>query len=127
MTDYPQLTEMGICNPMQIEKYMVNGQPTYDVLRIIYLRKKGSFLPSSRTYKFPRVQKEFSAEGKEGKTTTVMETNPGLRSAIDELKLLLDDKVQKQNVKKALREQISVLEEDIALCSSYMKQLIDRL
>jgi hypothetical protein len=56
-----------------------------------------------------------------------METNPGLRSAIDELKLLLDDKVQKQNVKKALREQISVLEEDIALCSSYMKQLIDRL
>jgi intergrase/recombinase len=127
MTDYPQLTEMGICNPMQIEKYMVNGQPTYDVLRIIYLRKKGSFLPSSRTYKFPRVQKELSAEGKEGKTTTVMETNPGLRSAIDELKLLLDDKVQKQNVKKALREQISVLEEDIALCSSYMKQLIDRL
>lgn len=127
MTDYPQLTEMGICNPEQIEKYMLNGQPTYDVLRITYSRKKGSFLPSSRTYKFPRVQKELSAGGKEGKTTSVMETNPGLRSAIGELKLLLEAKVQKQNVKKTLLDQISVLEEDIALRSSYIKELIERL
>ena len=127
MTDYPQLTEMGICNPEQIEKYMVNGLPTYDVLRVTYSRKKGSFLPSSRTYEFPRIQKEFPARGKEGKTTMVMETNPGLRSAIGELKFLLEDKVQKQNLKKTLREQISVLEEDIALRSSYIKELIERL
>ena len=127
MKDYPQLMEMGINNPEQIEKYMVNGISTYDVLRIIYLRKKGSLLPSSRTYKFQRIQREIPATGSEGKSTTVMETNPGLRTAISELKVLLVEKTQKENVKNILREQVVLLEEDIALRSKYIKELTERL
>ena len=127
MKDYPQLMEMGINNPEQIEKYMVNGISTYDVLRIIYLRKKGSLLPSSRTYKFQRIQREIPATGSEGKSTTVMETDPGLRTAISELKVLLEEKTQKENVKNILREQVVLLEEDIALRSKYIKELTERL
>ena len=106
---------------------MINGAPTYDVLRITYSRQKGSFLPSSRTYQFLRVQKEIPVRGDEGKTATVMETNPSLRLAIDELKMLLEDTVKKQDVKKALQEQILLLDEDIALRSTYIKELIERL
>lgn len=127
MKDYPQLLEMGINNPEQIEKYMVNGIATYDVLRVIYLRKKGSLLPSSRTYKFPRIQREIPAIGSEGNSTTVMETNPGLRAAIAELKVLLEEKTQKEDVKNILREQVTLLEEDIALRSKYIRELTERL
>jgi hypothetical protein len=127
MKDYPQLTKMGINNPGQIVKYIVNGILTYDVLRITYSRKKGSFLPSSRTYKFPRVQKEIPAKDSNGKSTTVMETDPSLRTAIAELTVLLEEKRQEQDVKNDLLEQVALLEEDIALRSEYIKELIERL
>jgi hypothetical protein len=55
--DYPQLTDLGILNPLQIDRYQVNSIANHDILRVIYERGKDSFLPSTRTYKFPRVQK----------------------------------------------------------------------
>ena len=45
--DYPQLTAMGILNPLQIDRYQVNSISNFDVLRVIYQRGEGSFLPSS--------------------------------------------------------------------------------
>ncbi|MDJ0831934.1 MAG: DUF3461 family protein [Gammaproteobacteria bacterium] len=127
MKDYPQLTEMGIHNPEQIEKYMVNGISTYDVLRVVYARQKGSLLPLSRTYKFPRIPREIPASGTKDDITTVMETNPSLRNAIEELKDLLEERDQKQDVKKLLLEQIALLEEDMALRSKYIKELAEQL
>lgn len=56
MNDHPKLTEMGVRHPEQIDRFQVSGFPTYDVLRIFYIRQKGSILPASRIYKFPRVQ-----------------------------------------------------------------------
>ena len=127
MKDYPQLARMGIHNPEQIENYMVNGIATYDVLRVVHARKKGSLLPSSRSYKFPRIQREIPATGSDDETTTVMETSPSLRSAVAELKDLLDAKTKKQNLKNVLLEEITLLEEDIALRSKYIKALAERL
>ncbi len=127
MSEYPQLAEMGINNPEEIEKYMVNGISTYDVLRIVYEREKGSLLPTSRTYKFLRIQREIPASDAKGKTTTVLETHPDLRKALSELDVLCKQKMQKQDTKKVLLEQIRLLEEDMALRSKYIKELAEKL
>ena len=127
MKDYPQLKEMGIKHPEQIEKYIVISISPYDVLKITYTRKKRSLLPSSRTYKFPRIQRDIPSINSDGKTITVLETNENLNKAISELKILLQDKTQKQDVKKALVEQVAFLEEDIALRLKYIKQLAESL
>lgn len=126
MADYPRLDEMGIQHPEQIEKFMVNSISNHDVLRIIYARKKGSLLPDSRTYKFPRVQKNI-LEDNGKRQTTVMESNPELRSALSELKSLLEIKEQKQDLKESILEQISILEEDIALRTQSIKELMKQL
>ncbi len=127
MKPYPQLTEMGVHNPEQIEKYMVNGISTYDVLRIVYARRSGSLLPVSRTYKFPRIPREIAATDSKQNTTTVLETNPSLRAAVSELQALLDTRSNKRDVKEELLEQIRLLEEDMALRSKYIKELAEKL
>ena len=126
MADYPQLTKMGINNPHEIEKFMVNGIADYDVLRIIYQREEFSLLPTSRTYKFYRVPREL-ASGDSNGTTTVMETNPDLRAAVAELRVLLDGSTKKATTKKELLEQIKLLEEDMALRSKYIRELAESL
>jgi hypothetical protein len=123
MKDYPRLSEMGIIHPDQIDKFMVNSISNCDVLRIIYSRRKGSLLPISRTYKFPRVQK-YITEDNGKRQTSVMETNPELRSAIDELEDLLSVNEQKQDLTESILEQLELLEEDIAMRSESIKDLL---
>ena len=48
MSNYPRLSEMGIQNPEQIEKFAIYTVGHTDILRVIYNRKKGSLLPVSR-------------------------------------------------------------------------------
>ena len=127
MDKYPQLEAMGIQNPEQIEKYMVNGISDYDVLRVIYERQSGSLLPLSRTYKFKRVQRDVPLNPKKTKTSAVLETDPELKQAISELKDLLSEKSQKGDVREELLEQIRPLEEDIALRAKYIRKLSKRL
>jgi len=127
MKDYPQLKEMGILHPEQIENYTVAGIYPNDFLRITYTRKKGSLLPSSRTYKLPRIQRDIPDKDSKTKIISVLETNENLNKAISELKDLLQFKRHKQDVKKALVEQITFLEEDIVERSKYIKQLAESL
>ena len=118
---------MGIVNPQEIDRFMVNGISNIDVLRIIYSRKKGSFLPDSRTYTFPRIQKSAVVDSSTGQTETVMESDPALRAAVTELQDLLASKEHKQDLKESLLEEIRLLEEDIALRSSCIRDLIKQL
>lgn len=127
MKDYPQLKEMGIQHPEQIENYTVIGVYPNDFLKITYTRKKGSLLPSSRSYEFPRIQRDLPNKDSETKTVSVLETNEDLNKAISELKDLLQFKSQKQDVKKALIEQITILEKDITERSKYIKKLAESL
>jgi len=127
MKDYPQLKEMGIQHPEQIENYTVIGVYPNDFLKVTYTRKKGSFLPSSRSYEFPRIQREIPDKDSATKTTSVLETNEILNKAISELKDLLQFKRQKQDVKKILIEQVAFLEKDITERSKYIKKLAESL
>lgn len=120
MKNYPHLSEMGVLNPQQIEKYSVNSFGFIDVLRIVYERPKGSVLPLSRTYKFPRVQKTVKDE-------VAMESNPALRAALEELQEMLDVKGKNQDVAAAILDELRLLEEDIALRSEYLKVLVGKI
>lgn len=125
--DYPQLSEMGIQNPLQIDRYQVNSILNYDVLRVIYERGKDSFLPSTRTYKFPRVQKK-AAIGKEEKSPqTVLETHPDLRKALHELESLFAKKECKECVTETVLAELQSLEDEIAMRMEYIKELVRQL
>ena len=125
--DYPQLTAMGVQHPLQIDRYQVNSISNFDILRIIYERGEGSFLPSTRTYKFPRVQRNLSGGGNDTQSQTVMESHPELRKAEDELEALLATKEHKECVAETVLQELQSLEEEIACRSAYVRELVKKL
>ena len=126
MKDYPKLSEMGVINPQQIENYSVNSIGYIDVLRIVYERPKGSLLPQSKTYKFPRVQ-QTSKDDATGQTEVSMNTDPAMRAAISELEDILEAKESSQDIAGAIIEELRLLEEDIALRSECIKMLLGKM
>lgn len=118
---------MGVLHPNQIDSYSVNSVGYTDVLRIVYERPKGSILPQTRTYKFPRVQKDVQDKNGASAATAVMESNPALRAAIEELKGLLEKKAKAQNIASEIIEELRLLEEDIALRSEYIRALVSKI
>ena len=126
-SNYPQLAEMGIHNPLQIERYQVNGFGNHDVLRVVYERDSGSFLTSSRTYTFPRLQSTKAIGKGEKRPQAVMETHPELRKATEELDAVLKTKEHKECLAETVIAEVTALEEEIAMRSSYIKSLIKQL
>jgi len=127
METYPNLTEMGVIHPRQIEKFSVSSLAYTDVLRLIYKRPKGSILPESKTFKFPRVQKRVTVEGKPGRAEDVMESNPAFLAVLAELRDITDSKRKKENTASAIIEELRLLEEDIAMRSDYIRQLANSI
>lgn len=116
--DYPQLTAMGILHPLQIDRYQVNSISNHDNLRIIYKRDKDSFLPSTRTYRFPRVQKSEQP---------VLETHPELKKALDELEALFAKKECQECVAETVLDELQALEDEIEIRASYIRELVRQL
>ncbi|MEL7537041.1 MAG: DUF3461 family protein [Pseudomonadota bacterium] len=125
--DYPQLDAMGIRNPRQITRYHVNGVSNHDILRIIYKRNEGSFLPATRTYWFPRVQKTMAAGGDSKRQQTVLESHPDLQKALDDLDRLLENKKQKDSVAETVLEELKSLEDEVAMRSACIRDLVKQL
>ncbi len=120
MADYPRLTEMGVLHPKHIVHFSVNSIEFTDHLRLFYERPKGSLLPDSRTYKFPRVQKS-------GDKGAVMASNPALLEAVTELETLLGKRGSKEELAAAILKELKQLEEDVAIRSDCIKNLVERL
>ena len=127
MSDFPQLDEMGIQNPQEIEKFAVYTVGNTDILRIIYDRKKGSLLPVSKRFKFPQVKKSVMVDSGTRQAQTMFESTPAFRQALHELEQLKLMREKGQDLKKLLSEEIKHLEEDIALRAQYIQSLIDKL
>lgn len=126
MTDYPRLTEMGVVNPQEIISFTVNSVDYNDFLRIVYDRPKGSFLPVTRSYRFPRVQKALGTAGDATANKAVMESSPMMREALAELQALLSTKEQKQDIAADMLEELRQFEEEFAMHCERMKGLIDK-
>lgn len=124
---YPTLHEMGVESPKQIDRYYITSINRVDVLRVVYDRPEDSFLPSTRTYKFPRIQKTDPADGTEGKKGTIMSSHPKLRLALAELETIMKAKSTKENIAAEILNEIELLEEDIAVRSECLKVLAKKI
>ena len=127
MSNYPHLTEMGILNPQEIEKFAIYSTDKLDVLRIIYQRKKGSLLPVSKNYKFPRVKKSHLVDSGTRDTAIIFESTETFRSALHELQELKVNKSKGEDLAALILAEIQFLEEDIALRTEYIKSLVGKI
>ncbi len=127
MSEYPRLTEMGIQNPQEIEKFAVYTVGNTDVLRIIYDRKPGSLLPVSRRYKFPQVKTSVMVDSGTDQAQMMYESSGAFREALSELERLKTVREKGQDIAALIRDEIRHLEEDIALRAQYINTLIDKL
>ncbi|MEM7565402.1 MAG: DUF3461 family protein, partial [Pseudomonadota bacterium] len=98
-----------------------------DILRIIYDRKPGSLLPVSRRYKFPQVKNSVLVDSGTRQTEVLYESVPAFREALSELEKLKTEKEKGADLAAMIRQEMKLLEEDIALRTQYINSLIDKL
>jgi len=127
MKNYPRLAEMGVQNPQQIEKFAVYTTDNFDVLRIIYQRQKGSLLPVSRKYKFPRVKKSVMVDSGTRQTGVVHESTDAFREALHELQNIKASRSEGADLAALINEEIRLLEEDIKLRTEYIRSLVEKI
>lgn len=127
MSEYQRLTQMGIQNPQQIEKFSVYTVEHTDILQITYDRKKGSLLPVSRRYKFPQQKKSVMVDSGTRKTQVVYESAGAFREALHELEQLKIKRAEGKDLAAQIKDEIRLLDEDISLRLQYIKTLLDKL
>ena len=123
---YPALTEMGITNPEEIERYSLQTVNNIDILRIIYKRKKGTFRASSKKYRFGRAQKMVVSDGGKNKTELVHEISPFVIKATDELRQIVKGKHSREDQIALIMEEITRLEEETHSRLAYLKTLVSK-
>lgn len=125
MKDYPTLTEMGVTNPQQIERYSLSTSNKIDHLRIIYRRKKGSFLPASKRFEFGRSSKTVVIDSGTRATDIVHEISPFLQRAIVELEDIIDHKKTTLEHAAIIKDEMRRLHEEMNSRLAYIESLID--
>jgi ABC-type transport system involved in cytochrome bd biosynthesis fused ATPase/permease subunit len=127
MSKFPTLTEMGINNPGEIERYSLNTTNNIDVLRIVYKRKKGSLLPTSKRFEFGRASKTILADSGSRKTEIVHVISPFLQKAMNELEGIIGAKKSSIKQAKLVKQELQQLHQDMASRLTYIESLIDEM
>ncbi len=131
MPEYKTLKEMKINMPTQIDRYSVqtieHPDEHTDVLRIVYKRKKGSLLPESKRFRFPRIKKTSLEDGGTRKMNMRWEVSPFLQKAISELDQVISTKLSKKENIKLILEEMKRLEEDAAHRIDYIRSLVESI
>ena len=124
---YPTLTEMGINNPGEIERFSLNTINNTDILRIVYKRKKGSLLPASKRFRFGRAARSVIADSGTRKTEIIHEISPFVQKAVAELEQLLAAKEKGKVQASVVREELKRLHEEVASRTKYIESLLDEM
>ncbi|MDA8002605.1 MAG: DUF3461 family protein [Alphaproteobacteria bacterium] len=124
---YPTLTEMGINNPGEIERFSLNTINNTDILRIVYKRKKGSLLPASKRFRFGRASRSVIADSGTRKTEIIHEISPFVQKAVAELEQLLAAKKKGKVQASLVKEELQRLHEDVASRVKYIESLLDEM
>jgi hypothetical protein len=127
MSKFPTLSEMDINNPGEIERYSLNTTNNVDVLRIVYKRKKGSLLPTSKRFEFGRSRKHVVADSGTGKTENLYVISPFLQNAIKELDGIISAKKSEMEYAKLVKQELQQLHKDMASRLVYIESLIDEM
>jgi ABC-type transport system involved in cytochrome bd biosynthesis fused ATPase/permease subunit len=127
MSKFQTLSEMGINNPGEVERYSLNTTNNIDVLRIVYKRKKSSFLPTSKRFEFGRSEKTVVADSGTGKTEILHVISPFLQKAMKELDDIISTKKSNIQHAKLVKQELQRLHQDMASRLVYIESLIDEM
>ncbi len=116
---------MKIKRPDQIDRYSVQSVDNTDVLRIVYKRKKGSLLPESKRFRFPRIKKTSLEDGARRKIDIRWEVSPFLQKAVSELDHILDTEISEKRRREIILDELRLLEEDAGHRIDYIRSLIE--
>ncbi len=125
MTEYKTLREMKVKRPDQIDRYSVQSVDNTDVLRIVYKRKKGSFLPESKRFRFPRIKKTAMEDSGRRKIDIRWEVSPFLQKAVSELDHILETEISEKRRREIILDELRLLQEDAAHRIDYIRSLIE--
>ncbi len=127
MTAYPALTELGIKNPDQIDRYSLQTIKDTDILRVVYKRAKNSLLPDSKKFRFGRAEKVQLTHGGSKSAGVTHEISPFVRKVMGELDQIVKTKHDKGKKQEILQEELYRLEEETAHRIAYIKKLIGEM
>lgn len=127
MSNQSALKEMGVINPKEITNYSLRQEGRGDVLKIYYKRKKGSFLPSSRKYKFGRSSRMVVADSGKQEYKDIYEISPFLRKAVAELDAIVKLKEDVTDSKKRIIEEMEHLEKTVANKLRELRKQLEKL
>jgi hypothetical protein len=127
MGNFPNLSEMGINNPGEIEHYSLSTTNNVDHLRIIYKRKKGSLLPASKRFEFGRASRTVMTDSGTQATEIVHDISPFLHKALEELDRLIDAKKSDIEKAKLVKQEMQRLHQEMASRITYIESLIDEM
>ncbi len=125
MSAYPALLSLGINRPHEISSYTLSSTNDVDILRIRYTRHKGSLLPVSKKFKFPR-RPIPGIHPKPGESL-VTEISPALEEAVEELSQLLSKEHSVEDRKKELLHELDEFEHYIRVQIAEFKAEIEKL
>lgn len=125
---YPILASMGVKNPSEIESYTVyESREDLDILRLIYKRPKGSFLPVTRKYKFGRAGKPQMVDSGTRQTVMVYEISRQLVFATEELDKITRAKKSRHETKQFLMSELKRIQQDFQAETDALLILIEDL
>ncbi len=127
MATYKTLGEMKITNPLEIERYSVQSVNRTDILRVVYKRKKGSLLPESQRFRFPRIKKTSVEDSGTRKIDIRWEVSPFLQKAISELDQIISTELSAKETLKLILDEMRRLEEDAIHRIDYIRSLIKEI
>lgn len=127
MSNYPTLFEMGVNNPGEIEHYSLSTTNNIDALKIIYQRKKGSILPTSKRFEFGRAERTVMTDSGTQTAGIVHDISPFLQKAVQELDKLLDAKMSNIEHAKLVKDEIRRLHQELTSSMAYIESLIDKM
>lgn len=126
-TKYPTLQELGVTSLEEVNRYSLQTINDIDFLRIVYNRRKGSFLPSSKKYRFPRSKKMVVVDSGSDTYQNLNEISPFLSKVIEELDQLVNQKRTHEEQKILILDEMKRLEEEIHSRMTYIKTLLSKL
>ncbi len=125
MSAYPALLSLGINRPHEISSYTLSSTNDVDILRIRYTRQKGSLLPTSKKFKFPR--RPMPGIHPQPGESPMTEISPALEEALEELSQLLSKDLTFKERKVELLRELDEFEEYVRLQVSEFKAEIEKL
>ncbi|KUI98463.1 DUF3461 family protein [Vibrio sp. MEBiC08052] len=108
---FPHLSNLGINDPTQIERYTVRQEALKDVLKIYFRKQKGELFAKSVKFKYPRQVKNVLVDSGSHQYKEVTEISRNLTLVIDELNhITTPEQLSEQDLKEKILSDLRHLE-----------------